>query len=145
MLGQGGGGRTTQYALMDVGSEIQSILRMKIDSQSETVDPRVPGISFGDASTARTAFASAPAMKSTTNYYPVIFRAVSRLPSNTREARGELYARAGEALASHTSARRERHGIETCCHSRPAAEADRCRHSETAHKWLLLCAVVLKS
>jgi hypothetical protein len=46
------------------------------------------------------------------NYYPVIFHAVSRLPSNTPKARRELYAQARKALAAHTDAKREHNALE---------------------------------
>jgi hypothetical protein len=46
------------------------------------------------------------------NYYSVIFRAVSRLPSNTAKARREVYARARTALAAHTDAKREHNALE---------------------------------
>jgi hypothetical protein len=41
------------------------------------------------------------------NYYPVIFRAVSKLPANTREGRMELYGRARAALAAQSLPKRE--------------------------------------
>jgi hypothetical protein len=46
------------------------------------------------------------------NYYPVLFRAVSRLPSNTPKARAELYEQARKALATHTNAKREHNVLE---------------------------------
>jgi hypothetical protein len=46
------------------------------------------------------------------NYYPVIFRAVSRLPSNTPKARRELYTQAREALAAHTNSKVEHNALE---------------------------------
>jgi hypothetical protein len=46
------------------------------------------------------------------NYYPVIFRAVSRLPSNTPKARREVYEQARKALAAHTDSKREHNALE---------------------------------
>ncbi len=46
------------------------------------------------------------------NYYPVIFRAVSRLPSNTRKDRRELYAQARKALTVNTGSKREHDALE---------------------------------
>jgi hypothetical protein len=42
----------------------------------------------------------------------LVFRAVSRLPSNTQKARREVYARARTALAVHTDAKREHNALE---------------------------------
>jgi hypothetical protein len=41
------------------------------------------------------------------NYYPLIFRAVKRLPSNTRKARLELYDHARKTLAAQPMKKRE--------------------------------------
>jgi hypothetical protein len=41
------------------------------------------------------------------NYYPVIFRAVSGLPSNTHAARLGLYGQARKALAAQPLSKRE--------------------------------------
>jgi hypothetical protein len=52
-------GRMTQCNDIDVASMIQSTLSKKIEMTNQAVDPRVPGISSGDFSTARIANSSA--------------------------------------------------------------------------------------
>jgi hypothetical protein len=46
------------------------------------------------------------------NYYPVIFRAVSRLPNNTPKSRLEVHSKARMALATHTDAKAEHKALE---------------------------------
>jgi hypothetical protein len=41
------------------------------------------------------------------NYYPVIFRAVLKLPTNTRQARMELYSHARATLAAQQLSKRD--------------------------------------
>jgi hypothetical protein len=62
------------------------------------------------------------------NYYPFIFRAVSRLPSNTAESRRRVYDQARAALAANANSRKERgalewaiHAVETSPHVVPGA------------------------
>lgn len=46
------------------------------------------------------------------NYYSLIFRAVSKLPSNTPKARRGIYERARKALAAQTDAKPEHNALE---------------------------------
>jgi hypothetical protein len=51
-----------------------------------------------------------------TNYYPLIFRAVSRLARNTPEARREVYERARAALTANTNDKKESGALEWAIH-----------------------------
>jgi hypothetical protein len=74
------------------------------DDAAQHLHARVAKLAAGISATDEADFAS---YRTRSAYYSVIARAVSRLPSNTREARQALYDRAGIALAAQLLQERE--------------------------------------